>query len=577
MTTFDAAQLALFSGADVVGNLADLAARIREWPDLPVQQRRAFLSALNTLARATGRPLAALPVAPAPLRAILNDLTPAAAGISAASWNNVRSLLRRALALTGVALPAGPSRDARSEAWQALTDGLPDFRARHHLTRLSRHCSRAGIAPAEVDDAVLDRFLAHLEADPLVARPRSIHRDAIREWNRHAGVLPGWPSRVLAPPDRRKGRVLPQDAIPAALAADIAAWRSRLAGENLLAERDFRPLRATSLATRERQVRALLGALARDGFDLTTLRGLTDLVVPETAARALTVLLREAGGEPTFHTGQVAGLLCAIARHHADASPAQVAQLDRIRRRVTPPASGLTPRNRTRLRAFDDPRRLQAFLALPQNIREEVRRAGRPTRALARRLRTAVAMEVLLMAPIRLRNLRSLQLGANLLRGTDGTLTIVLEQHDTKNRLVFEAVLPAESCELIELYLARYQPLLCQRPCCWLFPDEGGDGPMSDDGLRQSLMTLAHDRCGVVVNPHLYRHLAAKIILDRQPGAYGLVRLTLVHQTVATTTSSYAGTETQAAVRHYDRMVQQAREKTPAAVPRRRGSERRRA
>ncbi|MDQ3524898.1 MAG: hypothetical protein M3451_07585, partial [Chloroflexota bacterium] len=84
---------------------------------------------------------------------------------------------------------------------------------------------------------------------------------------------------------------------------------------------------------------------------------------------------------------------------------------------------------------------------------------------------------------------------------------------------------------------------------------------MSDDGLRQQLEDLVRDRLGLVVNPHLYRHIAAQLILNHQPGAYGHARLILGHKSVNTTTSFYAGMETGAALQRYDEIVLQARGK----------------
>ena len=48
------------------------------------------------------------------------------------------------------------------------------------------------------------------------------------------------------------------------------------------------------------------------------------------------------------------------------------------------------------------------------------------------------------------------------------------------------------------------------------------------------------------------------------PGAYESVRRLLGHSSIATTTNFYAGSETAAAVRHYDEVVLRLRER-PAA------------
>ena len=75
------------------------------------------------------------------------------------------------------------------------------------------------------------------------------------------------------------------------------------------------------------------------------------------------------------------------------------------------------------------------------------------------------------------------------------------------------------------------------------------------------------------MHPHLFRHLAGKLTLDAQPGAYGQVRDILGHKSVNTTTSYYAGMETKGALRRYDEQVLRLRDGDalpPAGARRRR-------
>jgi integrase len=299
--------------------------------------------------------------------------------------------------------------------------------------------------------------------------------------------------------------------------------------------------------------------MVRSGVEPGVLQSLKDVVVPERVAAALTFIHGRAGGVWGLHTGQLAGLAGSIARHYAGADPDQLRRLVRLQRKVMPTIEGMTERNRERLRALDDPARLHALVSLPVRLWEEVRRGGKPSIMLARLLRGAVAIEILLMTPIRLKNLRSLELGRNVLVDSRGTMTVALPPGETKNRQPFEGPLPSSSSRMIVAYLQSFQPLLCGKRSACLFPSTAGDGPMSEDGLRSHIETLALERAGLVLNPHLFRHIAGKLILDSNPGAYGRVRLTLGHRSVRTTELFYAGAETRAAVALYGREVLQLR------------------
>ncbi len=76
--------------------------------------------------------------------------------------------------------------------------------------------------------------------------------------------------------------------------------------------------------------------------------------------------------------------------------------------------------------------------------------------------------------------------------------------------------------------------------------------------------------CGLRINPHLFRHIAAKLYLEAHPGAYGVIRLVHAHRSVDTTTRAYCGTETAAAMRHFDENVLRLRAQAPPTPKRKR-------
>ena len=62
------------------------------------------------------------------------------------------------------------------------------------------------------------------------------------------------------------------------------------------------------------------------------------------------------------------------------------------------------------------------------------------------------------------------------------------------------------------------------------------------------------------MTPHQFRHLAAKIILDNNPGAFELVRQLLGHKNLKTTTNFYAGIDTRRAGRAHADLIMKLRE-----------------
>ena len=548
--------------ASPLQSLAELEGFLRT-ADLPDRARQDMLSALNTLVRAAGKPLTVLPTDPKTLRHVLNSLSPAMAKVSDERWRNVRGLLRRALDLGQAARVLRRPRNPRSPAWAALFALLPpDSMARNRLSRLAGFCSEDGIEPEAVTTAVLDRFLEALEADPLIRRPVFMYRNAVNAWNGELDT-PGWPQVRLVRQDRRNTYGVDPGLLPASLLADIEAWLDRLAGTDLTDGHDFRPLRPVTVRLRRGQVHLLVSAMVRAGVDPAALHGLADVVEPARVAKALEYVRERRGGTWTAQAEHFATVARNIARHHVMPDPeksgpaalaehaARVARLSSMRCKVSPPRIGMSERARERLRALDDPERMDDLLDLPTVLWDEVKGMGAPSLAGARLLRGAVALEVLIMAPIRMTNLQHLRLGEDLLPGPRGSLTIALAAVRTKNRQVFEAELPKESARLLNTYLKRYQPLLAQKPCPWLFPNEAGTGPMTDAMLRTQIVRLARLRAGVVLHPHLFRHIAVKLILDANPGAYGQAQQALGHQSVRTTETFYASADSRRAVELY--------------------------
>ena len=70
-----------------------------------------------------------------------------------------------------------------------------------------------------------------------------------------------------------------------------------------------------------------------------------------------------------------------------------------------------------------------------------------------------------------------------------------------------------------------------------------------------AILRRVEQRLGWPVNAHLFRHISAKLYLDRRPGEYGVVSRVLNHQSVTTTMRAYTGAEIASAVSHFQSVV----------------------
>jgi integrase len=533
--------------------------RIRADESLPAGKREDVASGLRSFTKVVGLPVDTR-VPPLPeLRKLITRFTPAMTNMSPGRWRNIRGHLQFALAHAEVASVPRRYQIRPSPRWAELLKPL-EYGTRYKLSHIARYCTATGIEPGQVDDEVMNRLLQDLRERSLKAEPNRVHRDAAIAWNKEANRNPDWPQQTLKVADNRPYYCIPWERFPESLRADIDHWLARLSGSSLRLPMKVKPLRPASIKTRKRQLHEYVSALVLEGIDPSTLLTLREIVTPELAKKGMMFFWNRAGERSSVHAGQIVGLLLSIARHHAKLDESALQELRELRKCVAIDQTGMTERNRARLIALDDPDRVEDLVLLPGLLTDEVRRQGKPTRTLAIQMQTAVAIEILLLFPIRLKNLRHLRVDKHLIFGRrPADITIVIPPDEVKNSVPLEARLPESAGKLINLYLTAYRPLLDNPDSYWLFPGQKPGTPKHDGTLRVQVKDMLWKRCGLDFRPHTFRHAAGKIILDGNPGSYAQVQRLLGHKRLNTTMQFYTGMESKAALAHYDAQIMRLR------------------
>jgi integrase len=536
-------------------SLAELLALIRADTTLREPRRGAMASAVNTVARALGLPLDAIPAAPVRLRPLLAGVTPAMAKVSTGSWRNALSLLGGAIDhVEGGILPRRFDSDP-SPAWADLLRGLRKRgHALYYLGRLARYATLLGVEPEGVDDRLLDRYLDDLTNRSLVAEPSRVARETARAWNHAGETHAAWPQQPLTVPDNTVRHSLPWDRYPASLTDEVEEWIDWL-GRDLLADRDFRALRPESLEARRKLLALYLGALVAAGEDPATMTSFAEVITPAKARRALEFIYERRGKQKCSHVAQIARVPLLIAKHWLKLDHDVIDKLRRMANNLRPDHVGLAPRNEQRLAQLDDPARLQAVLTLPDRIAAKVIRGGEPTVASARLMETALAIEIFQMTGLRIKNLAGLEIGRTLLLQSHGGVKIVIPAGEVKNRVPIVAELPAPSVRLLRRHIDTYRPLLGDPKSAWLFPGARPGARKTTDALRSQVSKAMAQLAGVHWHPHLFRHFVAYLEFLEDPGADGVVMRTLGHKRADTTRMHYIGFQTAGAIRHHDELV----------------------
>lgn len=545
--------------------LADLTACVRHDPRLLPARQRDLASAIRRLCDWSRRDALMVPASHRLVAGLFDALHWKQVGVSRKTFQNTRSSVRFALDRY-VRLERSLSTEALREDWRAARDRLPEGELRYRLSRLIGFCNSRGIPPEAVDDDVFAVFSTWLVEGTLVTHPRRLARAINLAWNKTCRTVPDWPGHPLPPPRIRELRNLPWDQLPEGLRRDAEAWLARNADPDPFDE--DAPLHAWSertLATRRFGIRQLVSAFHRSGRDLAQLDSLADLVEPDAAKAALRALLEANGGKTSSQIADLTAVLTAIAEHWVKVDPDKLKTLKRFKAQLSYRRTGLTRKNRERLHQFTDKRALIRFLSLPQAVLARVRRKKTLDTQDARELQVAVALEILLMAPFRRRNIVMIQCGKHLRwigRGQERQLLIAFPAEEVKNRIDLDFRVPQETAELIDVYISLGLPVLSRHPGDWLFPGDRPDTHKHPDHFGSYFTTTVRRLTGLTVNMHLMRHLGALLYLDRNPGAYEVIRRVLGHKRLSTTVNSYTGAETAAAIRHFDEVILRLRSET---------------
>ena len=535
--------------------LADLIPLIEQANLSPIQKRDQ-ISAVKTTARLLGATPAEIDADPIRLRKRLETIAPQAVGLSRGRWNNIRSLVGKALALARTVLPGRQTARLLPE-WKALFAPLSRNRAAS-LLAMARYFSVRNVRPDEVRLADLETYHQAILNDRLRAKPEQTWDMIVWTWNACRREIAGWPDVELPRSIRREIYVLPWSDFPASLKADVDAYLVRLSGADLSEDGPSRPAREATLKTREYQLRVGASALVHKGVDAESICSLADIVNLERFKLILRFLLDRHEGQTSPQVAQMAAFLKGVAKHWAKADDLALLQMQKVASRLATGRGGLTVKNRERLRPFDDAKMVALFLDLPQRIRREVEKDPRPPKRKAVDAQSAAAIALLQAVPLRLGNLSRLDMRKNLIaRGK--RVYLVVPEGDTKNNEPVDFELPAETVDIVAWYIRDNRPHLVRAPTDALFPGEGS-GPKAAYGLGPQIKAAVFRFTGLKVNTHLFRHAGAKIFLDQRPGQYEVVRQVLRHRSIETTTSFYAGAETRSAGQHYAAVINRLRE-----------------
>jgi integrase len=318
-----------------------------------------------------------------------------------------------------------------------------------------------------------------------------------------------------------------------------------------------RALAPKTLRLRREQIHSAITSAAGAGADVTEWVSLTELVDLENFKSLLRARWSAEGQKLTAYTHGVAGLLITIASEWAKAPSATITKLKTLRRKLGSLAPGLTDKNKGFLRKFADLRLLQDLVQLPEKLWLKSRRALASSRRPFIDLQSALAIDILLHVPLRMANLTAMRFGEHLQwpQGRGKPALLVFHPDETKNAVQMEFELPTDLANRLWVYRTEIIPTVTGTQSDAVFVSWTGT-PRKQETITNAIEKTVLRNLGLKMTPHQFRHLAAQIILDANPGAIEVVRQLMAHKNSKTTMNFYAGINTRRAGRaHADLLI----------------------
>jgi integrase len=543
--------------------MQDVVDRVLTNAALSESRKRDLRSAIVTYGKVVGEAPAAIPIDLASIRRTLDGIVPLQAKVSRKRWANLRSDIAAAIAASGLQPMLKTFGVECNSEWETLLGAVNDKAIENGLSRLARWATLRHINPAEINSEALERFFAELESASLVRNIRFQRRNVAKLWNRLVALLPNRGLQAVQVPKKSvTSDRIPWQLLPASFRKEADEYLRWCAVPDPLDE-DARPraLAPETLRLRRDHIHLAASAACSAGIDPSHLTSLSRLVEPEIFRGILRQQWKKRGQKTSPYIVSLASVLLKMASEWVKVPPEQLAMLKEMRGKLGRVRSGLTEKNKSLLRRFDDPRLLAKLVQLPDVLWRKARRNLAVSTRWFVDLQTALAIDILLHTPLRIGNLSALKFDEHLHwpRGRGKPALLEIRDEETKNEEPLEFELPPVLSDRLHVFRNEIAvAVIGRRPTC-LFVAKNGK-PRGLRTLGVAIERTAIRRLGVKITPHQFRHLGAEIALDANPGAYELVRQLLGHKALKTTTRFYAGPDTRRAGRAHADLIRKLRE-----------------
>lgn len=543
-------------------SFADVLAEISSDAGLCEQDKRYWSTSIRQMAKYLDMPVSLIPARITGVGSKITALHPAQLNLNPKTFANHRATTRKALNWYRDKQGDYGRKGLTSNAYKHL---LKQIECRHHRDVLSpflRFLTVENVAADAICDSHIEAYTQFRNETSFKPINRANIRTLVRHLNTYSGELIGWPSLALTEPAYAKRHQGPSwDELLDGLKQDIGtALERRARPRRLVSGKRLKGCQKSTLDRINRQLMAFIRKAKGIGMPVAGLSSLAELLHPDLVEKVLDAYWQQNGENPSSYTIDLADTIYSLARYDTDLDEAAIERLRDLAEALAEyRQTGMTEKNRALVRQVLNSDLWTKVQALPLMLmrRAEAERQNKPVTA-AVMAQLAVAIHLLSVAPVRMKNLSAIRLDENLVqpRGPGTPYLLTFPGYDVKNGEPLEFPLPERTTALLETYIHNHRPqLMYGQNHDFLFPAERH--AQKDPGTLGGQISALIDReLGLKITPHQFRHAAGAIILKHHPGNYELVRRVLGHKSLAATTRFYIGLESLTAAKQFVELVE---------------------
>lgn len=464
-------------------------------------------------------------------------------------WSNMKSMLRRALNLAG-----NPTKRARRDRpvapeWERLLRESADQDLQTRLRPFAGYCTDIGIAPADVDEAVIEAYAAEVCRIGRSSNPADALQKVRRCWNRLVDAFPAELTFRAHVADRRKHWATSIKEMPQTFQDEMDLLRKARSPETFEEVWRCKPLKhAKAVDNFCAVIMRIVTAMNKSGHDLSDIKNLRYLVQPEYFEATMRRLKDLTGSEDLRQLGSYVSTLHWLAEVWVKLSDAKMRDLKRSMAVVGRRRAEIADSSIEVLDQLDDPAKRQKVQDLAETIAAEFHQKGDVvTRADAEKLAYALYWELGLTTGWRPSSRARINEQDDIIwsgRKAKRIATLTVARTTEKTELRRRVELPQVTSRILRLYIDRALPLL--RPAGgphnpFLFPGRRNGQHATTSHLSAQSAKLIARRTGFVgATAHKSRHVSVKLHLLENPGDWGTVQEHVGHRHPETTKLFYA-------------------------------------